>query len=94
MGPAPIRIIPPTEIDADTVQVLMSELTSIDAGCHVLIDCSEVTFMDSSGIRAIITESERQSTSGGWLRVDNPSAVVRRLLELTDLTRFISDAAF
>lgn len=91
MAPALIRITPPTEVDAESVKVLAADLEAIAAGSVVVLDCSDVTFMDSSGIRTIVAESERHDANGGTLKVANPSAVVRRLLELTDLTRFISD---
>lgn len=91
MTPAPVRIVPPEEIDAASVEQLSADLSSIDPGSAVLVDCSGVTFMDSSGIRALVEESQRQSAGGGSLKVENPSRVVRRLLELTDLTEFIAE---
>lgn len=77
------------EIDAASVETLEADLTAVEPTSDIRIDCAEVTFMDSAGIRAVIEGSHRQNAGGGSLRITNPSRVVRRLLEITDLTEFI-----
>lgn len=51
----------------------------------VHVDLSSVTFMDSSGIRALLQGQQAVAARGGTIRVVQASATVRRLLELTGL---------
>lgn len=91
MAPPPVRIVPPSEIDAASVGDLSSALSGVDPSDSVLVDCSAVTFIDSSGIRVLLEGSQRQREGGGTLHVYSPSQVVRRILELTGLTDFITE---
>lgn len=91
MRARPVWIVPPAEIDAASVEKLEADLSAVDPAIDIRIDCAQVTFMDSAGIRAVIEGSQRQSAGGGSLGITNPSRVVRRLLEITDLTEFIVD---
>jgi anti-anti-sigma factor len=72
------------ELDASTVgpfDAAVGELLSTSATA-VRIDARGVTFIDSSGIRALLTAHERAERAGVGLVVDPASAVVTRLLRL------------
>ncbi len=58
----------------------------------VLLDLSQLTFMDSSGLHVMIDQLQRQHD--GWmLRIDpNLTPQVRRLFELVQLDRLTMDA--
>ena len=56
-----------------------------DAGRNVIIDTSGVTFIDSSGIRALLVARQRCLDGGGAFALRQPSAQVSRLLELVGL---------
>jgi anti-anti-sigma factor len=49
----------------------------------VFMDASGVTFLDSSGLRALLTGSERLQARGAHLKIVNASAVVTRVLDMT-----------
>lgn len=50
---------------------------------EVVLELSGVTFVDSSGLSAIITLHQQLTASGATLALRNPSAFVVRLLDLT-----------
>ena len=54
-----------------------------DADEPVAIDLSQVTFVDSSGLRCLIAASQRSAARGRRVRVISPTNVVSRLLEIT-----------
>lgn len=56
---------------------------------EVVIDASQITFMDSQGLRALITAEQTVRMAGGSLRVRRPSRQVRRLLELSQIHELI-----
>jgi anti-anti-sigma factor len=84
-------VIAPAEIDPDSVDVLATELEAAPADGVVAVDCSGVTFMDSAGVRALSIAAQRQEAGGGSLHVVRPTAVVRRILDVTALTALIDD---
>jgi anti-sigma B factor antagonist len=53
------------------------------------IDVSGVTFMDSSGLGALISLHKSMRSQNGALRLLNPSTNVRQILELTRLHRVL-----
>ncbi|MFJ4205421.1 STAS domain-containing protein [Streptomyces sviceus] len=70
------------EIDHQSVGGLTRALAPADAavGQRVVIDLSRVTFMDSSGVNALIAAFQAAEAAGGWLRlVVVPGAVLRTL---------------
>ncbi|GAA4579683.1 STAS domain-containing protein [Micromonospora coerulea] len=52
---------------------------------HLLIDLTELTFCDSTGIAAIVRGDNRAAAEGGWLRVTGASGRVARVLQVTGL---------
>jgi anti-anti-sigma factor len=84
-------VIAPSEIDPDSVDTLVTALAAAPADGVVDVDCSAVTFMDSAGVRALSMAAQRHEASGGQLRVVRPTAVVRRILDVTALTSLISE---
>jgi anti-sigma B factor antagonist len=76
------------ELDAYTapgvdeqIAKLMSERTN-----DVVLDLSETAFLDSSGLRAILTAHRKLTTGQGSLTLRAPSEPVTRLLEITGLS--------
>lgn len=72
------------ELDVHTVVHLEDELRSvIDHGAQlVIVDAREVSFIDSSGLRAIISASRDLEARGGRLLVENTSAAMSRVMEI------------
>ncbi len=57
-----------------------------DGTSEIVLDLSETSFLDSSGLRAILTLHRRIDNDRGELTLGNPSEPVLRLLEITGLT--------
>lgn len=62
--------------------------TSIEAGARVLVvDLSEVTFIDSMALGVLLEAMKRLRARGGVLRIAGPRPDVRRIFEITLLDR-------
>lgn len=71
------------ELDMATADDLSQLLKAAVLECRpVVLDFSEVSFMDSSGLRALL-EAAGQTNDGGSVVVLNPSAQVRRVLDIS-----------
>lgn len=78
------------EIDMLTAPRLQAAITeSLDRpAAPILVNLEGVTFMDSTGLRALVESRERAESAGVRLTLVGPSRQVRRLLSLTGLERF------
>ena len=56
---------------------------------HLVIDLSEVSFVDSSGLGAIIGGLKVARQAGGELRIARPNQQVLLVLDLTSLNRVL-----
>jgi anti-anti-sigma factor len=76
------------ELDAYTAPGLEEQVTKLmdDGANTVVLDLAETGFLDSSGLRAILTSQRRLSEAGGELRLRSASEPVTRLLEITGLS--------
>jgi anti-sigma B factor antagonist len=72
------------ELDADGVPELSGRLSGAEG--HVTLDCSGLTFLDSSGLALFVATHHACETRGAKLVIVNPSRCVIRLLELTNLS--------
>jgi len=66
--------------------VLLAQEQHLDADGSVVIDLTDVTFIDSSGLRSLLSASRRAGERSGAVVLRSPSASVRRLLEITGTT--------
>jgi anti-sigma B factor antagonist len=65
-------------------------LATVTAGHRlVIIDLSDVTFMDSSGLAVLVTAYKRLLTAGGRLRVSGAGSATRSALAISGLDRII-----
>lgn len=71
------------EVDISSAHLLTSQLSALTADTHssVVVDASEVTFMDSTGLHALV-EGKRALHDNGTRIFLVPSRQVRRVLEL------------
>lgn len=66
-------------------------LDAVERGrARVVVDLKGVSFVDSSGLGALIGGLRATRTAGGDLRIANPGAQARMLLELTTLDRVLA----
>ena len=87
-GPGVVTVVAVGEIDSSNCTALQDLLTSLaenQTTRQVQVDLAGVTFIDSSGLRALIVGERATSEAGGALRVSAASDAVRRLLEITGL---------
>jgi anti-sigma B factor antagonist len=73
------------ELDVAGSESLDRRLNEIDASRTVALDLSEITFVDSSGLRVVVQHHLRLASGGGRLTLLQPSTQVRRLLEIAGL---------
>jgi anti-sigma B factor antagonist len=76
------------ELDAYTAPGLEEKIARMlaDRRTEIVLDLSETTFLDSSGLRAILTAQRRLSDEQGSLTLRRASEPVVRLLEITGLS--------
>ena len=72
------------EVDLATAPQLQDALANIRTESEVLLDLSDLTFMDSSGVSAILAFARSRNGAGALVMVD-PPAEIERLFELTCL---------
>jgi anti-anti-sigma factor len=76
------------ELDAYSAPSLEEETSRLlaDNISELVLDLSGTRFLDSSGLRAILTAQRRLADREGRLALRGPSEPVRRLLDITGLT--------
>jgi len=76
------------ELDAYSAPAIEEQIGRLiaDDVVEVVLDLAQTGFLDSSGLRAILTAQRRLSENHGRLRLREPSDAVKRLLEITGLT--------
>lgn len=71
------------EIDLAVADLLWAELDPhITAGRTVVLDCTDVQFIDSIGLRILIMAARKAEAVEAGFRLSQPTAVVLRLLDL------------
>jgi anti-sigma B factor antagonist len=78
------------EVDANTAPQLAAQLCDAEAAHRVELDMAAVTFIDSTGLRVILTERQRREADQSELVLLHPSVPVARLIELTGLAPYLS----
>ena len=73
------------EVDAATVATLAATLHLAPPDARVRVHCGGVTFMDSTGLREILTHYIRLAEGGGSLRVVEPAKCVSLLFSVSGL---------
>jgi anti-anti-sigma factor len=78
------------ELDASTCRGLLEQLQG-PPGSKVIVDLSELTFLDSSGLGTIHVARRLARKDGGTLVVCRPQPAVHRVLQLTGLDAWIAE---
>ena len=75
------------EVDLSTTPTLRSALSEhLDAGrSQLVVDLSDVGFLDSTGLGMLVSMHRRATESGGSLRLSSVQRPVRRVLQITGL---------
>jgi anti-sigma B factor antagonist len=75
------------EVDAASADGFEARLTAaLPSSPSVVLDLSGVSFMDSSGLRALMTIHAEVASRGGSIELSATSSAVDRLLSVTGLT--------
>jgi anti-sigma B factor antagonist len=79
------------EIDMATAAQLRDLLDQlVDEGSrHIVLDCRELAFLDSSGIGVLVAARNRLGEDGEIV-LDSPQAHVRKVLEITGVASHLS----
>src|ERR1700709_1722009 len=78
------------EVDLGTAEGLVDWLVDV-SGSLVVVDLSQLTFMDSSGITAVVQARARVEQEGSELRLTRALPNVERVLEIVGLTEWVHD---
>jgi anti-anti-sigma factor len=92
---APLRAVLAGEIDfasSSSMQARIASALERHRAKALILDLSEVHFMDSSGLRAIVQIQRELSESDGGMVLFDPTAQVRRILALTGLDQHLQVA--
>ncbi|MER6694530.1 STAS domain-containing protein [Streptomyces minutiscleroticus] len=75
------------EVDLGSAGRLRQALTAdtADPAPRIVVDLGGVTFLDSSGINALVAAYRVLRDTSGWLRLAGPQPPVQRILELSGL---------
>lgn len=72
------------ELDIATGRLLEARLRALrDAQREVVLDLSELTFIDSSGLAILVTTAKTAERDGGAFAIRAVSAAVMRVIELS-----------
>jgi anti-sigma B factor antagonist len=76
------------EVDIQTSHILDEHLQRILSEGHasMVVDLSQVTFLDSTGLSVLINALKRCQGAGGHMRLESPRPHVRRVFEVTGLS--------
>ncbi len=90
-GREAIIVHPVGEIDYSSLDPLREALLDARiAGVRdIIVDLTEVSFLDSQGLAVILYAHQRQRSAGGRLVLRNPNDNARRLLTVTNLSTVI-----
>ncbi|GGL95042.1 hypothetical protein GCM10010129_43600 [Streptomyces fumigatiscleroticus] len=79
------------EVDFHTAARLRPALAAGTVGPfpRLVVDCREVSFMDSSGINALLAAYHATRDTPGWLRLAGLRPVVRRVVQITGVDTVI-----
>jgi anti-anti-sigma factor len=80
------------EVDLAVSATLLDAILSAGLTGHnsdLVVDLSQVTFLDSSGIRTLVEAATRLANDGIGLRVTNPSPFVTKVFELSGVGAYL-----
>ncbi|MGW9068157.1 STAS domain-containing protein [Streptomyces yangpuensis] len=82
-----VAVRPVGEIDIETAPslrlALAEALAHASSAKPVVVDCSRLTFCDSSALNALLAERRAAQETGTVIRLAAPNRQLRRLLEMT-----------
>ncbi len=88
-GPTRLRLA--GELDMSSAPELNAVIDRLAAAGErrLLVDLTDLTFCDSTGIAVFVRGDNRAAAEGGWLRVTGATGRVERVLKLTGLAEVL-----
>ena len=85
------RLVLHGDVDSHTTDLLSSHLDALGtADGDVTLDLTDVAFIDSSGLRVVVSAHQASAEAGHRLVLVAPSSAVQRLLEITGLQEHLN----
>jgi anti-sigma B factor antagonist len=83
------------ELDIATAPVLDATLADVEQGANgtVLLDLADVRFIDSTGLRSLLSARRRAQENGRRLRLANLAPDVERVFDVTGVRRIFDIAS-
>lgn len=79
------------ELDINTAPLLRAQIDQVDWPTTVtFLDLADLSFVDSTGIGCLFKLHQRVTDLGGMVVAQQPSPQLRRMMEVTQLNRFIA----
>ncbi len=78
------------ELDMDSAPDLLAAANDVvrRGGADIVLDLSELGFIDSSGLSTLLLVSKKVAALGGSVRLRSPSTRVEQVLRVTGLTGY------
>lgn len=85
----PVVVVASGELDIadESLQKILGDLAGDSRG--IVVDLLNVTFIDSSVVRALVLAYREARDSGGWLRVVYTHHLIRRVIEICGLAEVL-----
>ena len=86
-GPGLVQLVLSGELDLSTVDKVENELGSVEEGEErmLVLDLSALTFLDSTGLRLMVTANQRAQKDGRRLVIVKGPETVQRVFSITKL---------
>jgi anti-anti-sigma factor len=79
------------ELDIASAPELAARLEALNsASRHVIVDLSKLTFIDSSGINALVVAAKSVKAEGGEMTLVAPTPHTKRIFEIVHLSDVVS----
>jgi anti-anti-sigma factor len=80
------------ELDVNTAPDLREQLARLiaDGTRHIVVDLADVSFVDSTALSVLVSALKRLRQASGDLELASPNPSVRRVFEITGLTRLFT----
>lgn len=88
--PRGITVVSPVgELDHDSAPGLEAALTAAGRLPCAVVDFSDISFIDSSGISALFRANRTLHAAGGWLRLSSIPGIPLRAMEIVGVDQVI-----
>lgn len=77
-------------LDTMTATVLEKEVSPLlVSGAEVVFDCSELSYISSSGLRVVLMVHKKLMATGGTLTIKNVAPVIKSVFDITGFSNIL-----